>query len=124
MSGGQNSHVRTPLERISRYVSTFRSQRCVDAAGRDSCRLQLYAQDCLHNVVAKTTMNNFRHVLRNLTPFSGDSLKPIPFCSSAATLARFFHVEIFKLVDESNNQVRMSYRMLCVVGSEMNSSPS
>ena len=86
MFGDQNCHVRTHLERISRYLSTFKSKRCLDVAGRDSCRLQLYSQGCLiYSVIAKTTMNNF----------SGDSRKPRPFCSFAATLARFFHVEIF-----------------------------
>ena len=63
MFGDQNCHVRTHLERISRYVSTFRSKRCVDVPGRDSCRLQLYARGCLiYSVIAKTTMGNFRHV--------------------------------------------------------------
>ena len=36
--------------------------------------------------------------------FSGDSRTPGPFCSSAATLARFFWVEIFSLVGESNTK--------------------
>ena len=68
--------------------------------------------------VEKTTMNNFRRVG---TAFSVDSRKPGPFSSSEATLARYFHVEIFRLVDESNtNQLRKSYRLLCVIGSEMN----
>ena len=44
------------------------------------------------------------------TPESQDS-----FCSSAATLARFFLVEIFWLAD-----VCTLYRLLCVIGSEMN----
>ena len=30
--------------------------------------------------------------------------KPEPFCSSAAFLAKFFHVEIFWLVGESNTK--------------------
>ena len=47
---------------------------------------------CLYSDVAKTTMSNFRPVE---TAFSGESPKPGPFCSSAATLARFFHVEVF-----------------------------
>ena len=63
MFGDQNCHVRTHLERISRYVSMFRSKRCVDVPGRDSCRLQLYTRGCLiYSVIAKTTMDNFRHV--------------------------------------------------------------
>ena len=47
---------------------------------------------CLYTYVAKTTMSSFRRVG---TAFSGDSRTPGPFCSSAATLARFLHVEIF-----------------------------
>ena len=46
----------------------------------------------LYSDVAKTTLNNFRPVG---TAFSGESPKPGLFCSSAATVARFFHVEIF-----------------------------
>ena len=48
-----------------------------------------------YNVVAclgKTTMSSFRQVG---TAFFGDSRRPGPFCSSGATLARFFQVEIF-----------------------------
>ena len=37
-----------------------------------------------------------------LSPANFD--KPGPFCSSSATLARFFHVEIFWLVGESNTK--------------------
>ena len=63
-------------------------------------------------------MNNFRRVG---TAFSVDSRKPGPFSSSEAALARYFPVEIFRLVDESNtNQLRTSYRLLGVIGSEMN----
>ena len=40
-----------------------------------------------------------------LKPLSPANInKPELFCSSAATLARFFHVEIFWLVDESNSK--------------------
>ena len=42
------------------------------------------------------------NLLQERTAFSGDSRTPGPFCSSAATLARFFCVEIFSLVGESN----------------------
>ena len=55
----------------------------------------------LYSDVAKTTLNNFRPVG---TAFSGESPKPGLFCSSAATVARFFHVEIFWLVGESNTK--------------------
>ena len=62
-------------------------------------------------------MNNFGRVGN---AFSVDSRKPGPFSSSQAALTRYFHVEIFRLVDESNtNQLRTSYRLLCVIGSEM-----
>ena len=56
---------------------------------------------CFSIDVAKTSISNFGRVG---TAFSGELHKPGPFCSSAATLARFFHVEIFWLVGESNTK--------------------
>ena len=47
---------------------------------------------CFSIDVAKTSISNFGRVG---TAFSGELHKPGPFCSSAATLARFFQVEIF-----------------------------
>ena len=57
----------------------------------------LWLQPCVGGT--EDTTNNFCRVA---TAFSGDSRKSGPFFSSAATLARYFHVEIFLLVDESN----------------------
>ena len=47
---------------------------------------------CFPTDVAKTSISNFGRVG---TAFSGELHEPGLFCSSAATLARFFHVEIF-----------------------------
>ena len=68
-------------------------------AGVRGCRRKIY----MYNDVAKTSTSSFRRVG---TSFSGklNSHKLGPFCSSAATLARLFHVEIFWLVDESNTK--------------------
>ena len=64
MFGGRKCHLWTRLERISCYVSTFRSKRCVDVARRDNCRLQQYDyySGLFYSVVAKTTIRNFRQV--------------------------------------------------------------
>ena len=64
MFGGLKCHLWTYLERISCYVSTFRSKRCVDVARRDNCRLQQYDyySGLFYSVVAKTTISNFRQV--------------------------------------------------------------
>ena len=81
------------LNLFSHYVSTvgsrprYHSSRvCVDVAGRDSCRfctmyLHLCTEDLNQQFSEPLSPANFH--------------KPGPFCSSAATLARFFHVEIF-----------------------------
>ena len=45
-----------------------------------------------------------RNLLQDRTAFSGDSCTPGLFCLSAATLARFFCVEIFSLVDERSTK--------------------
>ena len=58
---------------------------------------------CFSIDVAKTSISNFG---RAGTAFSDKLHKTGPFCSSAATLARFFHVEfeISWLVGESNTK--------------------
>ena len=121
MFGGLKCHLWTLLERISCYVSTFRTKRCVDVAERDSCRLQQcdYYSRLFYSVLAKTTISNFRQVgtwpLSLAIPPSQDH-----FARRWLLWLDFFHEEIFELVEESNNQVLMSYRLLCVIGSEMN----
>ena len=57
---------------------------------------------CFYTDLGKTSISNF---LRVGTAFSSANfLKPGPFCSSAATLARFFRVEIVCFVGESNTK--------------------
>ena len=87
--------------RVHGWIQTTVSQ----LAGVRGCRRKRQSSliqwdvGCLYTDVAKTSISNFRRVG---TAFSGNSHKP--FCSSAATLARFFHVEIFWLVDESSTK--------------------
>ena len=81
MFGGLKCHLWTHLERISCYVSTFRSKRCVDVARRDNCRLQQYDYywGLFYSVVAKTTISNFRQV--GTWPLSLAIPKTWPMCS-------------------------------------------
>ena len=76
---------------------------------------------CYYTDVAKTSISNFRLVG---TVFFVELPQATPICSSAATLARFYHAEIFWLVGESQYQVCTSYRLLCGIGSEMNYQPN
>ena len=64
MFNGLKCYLWTYLERISCYVSTFRSKRCVDLARRDNCCLQQYDyySGMFCSVVAKTTVSNLGQV--------------------------------------------------------------
>ena len=95
------------LNLFFRYVSTVGSKRryhnsrvCVDVAGRDSC--------CFCTMFLYWCSEDRRPQLAisfESEPLSPANFhKPGQFCSSAATLARFFHVEIFWLVGESNTK--------------------
>ena len=93
MFSSQTFMFESTLNLFSRYVSTVGS--CVDVAGRDSCRfctmyLHLCTEDLNQQFSEPLSPANFH--------------KPGPFCSSATTLARFFHVEIFLLVGESSTK--------------------
>ena len=84
------------LNLFSRYVSMVGSKRryhssrvCVDVAGTDSCRVFL---QCFYTNVAKTSISNSVES-EPLSP--ANFHKPGLLCSSAATRARFLHVEIF-----------------------------
>ena len=81
MFGGLKCHLWTHLERISCYVSKFRSERCVDVARRDNCRLQQcdYYSRLFYSVLAKTTISNFRQV--GTWPLSLAIPKTWPMCS-------------------------------------------
>ena len=93
MFSSQTFMFESTLNLFSRYVSTVGSRLryhslrvCVDVAGRDSCRfctmyLHLCTEDLNQQFSEPLSPANFH--------------KPGPFCSSATTLARFFHVEIF-----------------------------
>ena len=82
------------LNLFSRYVSTIGSRRRVSQlAGVRGCRrkrLLSFLYNVFFTDVAKTSIINFGRVG---TAFSGELHQPGPFCSSAASLARFFHVE-------------------------------
>ena len=88
-----NIHVWTHFEHIfPSSVHGWIQKTVSQLAGERVCRgkrqLSFKVVGCLYTDVGTASPAN--------------SHKPGPFYSSAATLARFFHVEIFCLVDESN----------------------
>ena len=115
------------LKLFSRYVSTVESKRqyhssraCVDVAGRDSCRFNTIGCWLFLYWCSEDLNKQFSSI--ESEPLSPPSAhKPGPFCSSAATLARFFHIEISCrwLVGESNNKFARH-----IFISEMNYPPS
>ena len=96
MFGGQTFMFEPTLNLFSRYVSTVGSKRryhssrvCMNVTGRDSCRF-------LYNVFILMQRTPQLAISGESEPLSPANFhKPGPFCSSTATLARFFHVEIF-----------------------------
>ena len=112
------------LNLFSRYVSTVGSKRRyhssrvrVDVAGRDSCHFV----QCFYTDVAKTSISNFRRVG---TAFSGELPQARTVLLFGSYSGQIFPRRNLLTCQRKQYQVYTSYRLLCVIGSEMNYPPS